>query len=215
MKNINFDLQFGKLNILPALCFILSLVITSAGCSQNKASTSSHGPVSKNLSAIKSVCLVELQNKTSYPQISEDVTESLHQSLQKKQWFSLSLLKQTDATWKALEVRPDSAYTLEQLMTAHKLVNTDALLIGTVTSYSPYPHMAMSLQLKLVDLRTGKVIWAIQQIWDSADKATQERIKKYFNQQLHSDFSPIGEHLAALSPINFVKFITYEVTETM
>ncbi|MGA2677964.1 MAG: hypothetical protein ABSF37_01545 [Sedimentisphaerales bacterium] len=215
MKDINFDFRFSKLKILPALCFILSLGITSAGCSKNGLSLSSAREVSKNLSAIKSVCLVELQNKTSYPQISEDVTESLHQSLQKKQWFNLSLLKQTDTAWKTLEVRPDSAYTLEQLMTARKLLGTDALLIGTVTSYSPYPRMAMGLQLKLVDLRTGQVIWAIQQIWDAADKATQERIKKYYNQQLRSDFSPIGEQLATLSPINFVKFITYEVTEMM
>ena len=215
MKDINLDFRFSKLKILPALCFILSLGITSAGCSQHGLSVSSHREVSKNFSTIKSVCLVELQNKTSYPQVSEDVTESLHQSLQKKQWFNLSLLKQTDAAWKALEVRPDSAYTLEQLMTARKLLGTDALLIGTVTSYSPYPRMAMGLQLKLVDLRTGQVVWAIQQIWDTADKATQERIKKYFEQQLRSDFSPIGEQLATLSPINFVKFITYEVTEMM
>ena len=215
MKDINLDFRFGKLKILPALCFILSLGITSVGCSKNGFSLSSAREVSKNLSAIKSVCLVELQNKTSYPQVSEDVTESLHQSLQKKQWFNLLLLKQTDTAWKAMEVRPDSAYTLEQLMTARKLLGTDALLIGTVTSYSPYPRMAMGLQLKLVDLRTGQVVWAIQQIWDAADKATQERIKKYFEQQLRSDFSPIGEQLATLSPINFVKFITYEVTEMM
>ena len=215
MKDINFDFRFSKLKILPALCFILSLGITSAGCSQNGLSPSSRREVSKNLSAIKSVCLVELQNKTSYPQVSEDVTESLHQSLQKKQWFNLSLLKQTDTAWNALEVKPDSAYTLEQLMTARKLLGTDALLIGTVTSYSPYPRMAMGLQLKLVDLRTGQVVWAIQQIWDTADKATQERIKRYFDQQLRADFSPIGEQLATLSPINFIKFITYEVIEMM
>jgi hypothetical protein len=215
MKDINLDFRFSKLKMLPALCFMLLLGITSVGCSKNGFSLSPAREVSKKLSAIKSVCLVELQNKTSYPQISEDVTESLHQSLQKKQWFNLLLLKQTDIAWKTLEIRPDSAYTLEQLMTARKLLGTDALLIGTVTSYSPYPRMAMGLQLKLVDLRTGQVVWAIQQIWDAADKTTQERIKRYYNQQLRSDFSTIGEQLATLSPINFVKFITYEVTETM
>jgi hypothetical protein len=215
MKDIDFGLRFGKLKLLVPVCFILSLGITSPGCSKNGSYPSSHREVSKNLSAIKNVYLVELQNKTMYPQISEDITESLHQSLQKKQWFNLSLLKQTDATWEALEVKPDSAYTLEQLLAARKLLGTDALLMGTVTSYSPYPRMAMGLQLKLVDLRTGQVVWAIQQIWDTADKATQQRIKKYFDQQLRSDFSPIGEQLATLSPINFIKFITYEVTETM
>jgi hypothetical protein len=212
MKDINLDFQFRKLKTLAALCFILPLAITLSGCSGNSSSSSE---VSKNLAAIKSVCLVELQNKTIYPQISGDITESLHQSLQKKQRFTLSLLKQSDAAWATLDVKPDSAYTLEQLMSARKLLGADALLMGTVTSYSPYPRMAMGLQLKLVDLRTGQAVWAIEQIWDTADKATQERIKKYFNKQLRSDFSTIGEQLATLSPINFVKFITYEVIETM
>jgi hypothetical protein len=214
MKDTNSDFRYGKLKILPALYFILPLAITSSGCLRYDSSSPTH-EVSKNLSAVRSVCLVELQNKTIYPQISEDVTDSLHQSLQKKQRFTLSLLKQTDTAWGTLSVKPDSSYTLEQLMSAHKLLGADALLIGTVTSYSPYPRISMGLQLKLVDLRTGQVVWAIEQLWDTADKTTQERIKKYFERQLRSDFSPIGEQLVNLSPINFIKFVTYEVIETM
>jgi hypothetical protein len=215
MKYTNFDIRFSKLKMLVSLCSVLSLAFTSAGCGSHGSSSSSYRDVAKNLSSVKSVCLLELQNKTTYPQISEDVTESLYQSLQKKQRFTLSLLKQTDAAWKTVEVRPDSAYTLEELMAAHKLLGSDALLMGTVTSYSPYPRMAMGLRLKLVDLRTGQLVWSIEQMWDTADKATEERIKKYFDKQLRSDFSPIGEQLATLSPINFVRFITYEVMETM
>ena len=75
---------------------------------------------------------------------------------------------------------PTRLYTLEQLMAARKLLGADAMLMGTVTSYSPYPRMAMGLQMKLVDLRTGQTVWAIEQIWDTADKSTQERIKKIF-----------------------------------
>jgi len=185
------------------------------GCIRHEASAPPYRDVSRNLFTIKSVCLVELQNKTIYPQISLDVTDSLYQSLQKKQRFNLSLLKQTDAAWETIEVKTDSFCTLEQLLAAHKQLGTDALLMGTVTSYSPYPRIAIGLKLKLVDLRTGQVVWAVEQIWDTADKSTQERIEKYFDKQLRSDFSPIGEQLATLSPLNFIKFITYEVMETM
>ena len=210
MRNINPYL--GKVRTALVLCLILTL----AGCAQHESSASSPArDGSKKLSTIKTVCMVELKNKTSYPQISGDITESLYQSIQKKQVFTLSLLKQTDPAFNTLDVKPDSAYTLEQLMAARKLLGTDALLIGTVTGYSPYPHMTIGLQMKLVDLRTGQVLWAIQQVWDSSDKTIQERIKKYFDRQLRSDFSTIGDHLATLSPINFVKFITYEVTETL
>lgn len=207
----NVEGRFGRLKILASLWFILSLAFTT-GCAKNAPASPE---VSRNLATIRSVCLIELQNKTAYPPVSDDVTESLYQSLQKKQRFTLSLLTQADAAWDTLEVRPDLPYTLEQLMDAHKLLGTDAILTGTITSYSPYPHMAMGLKLKLIDLRTGQTVWAIEQIWDAADKSTQERLKKYFEQKLRSDYSPIGEQLATLSSINFIGFISYEVTDTL
>jgi hypothetical protein len=204
--------QVHKLPLLLGPC-VLALLFS--GCSRNGTASSSSHNVSKNLAAVKSLCLVELQNKTAYPPVSQDVTESLYQSLQKKQRFALSLLKQSDAAWATLEIRPDAPYTLEQLLETHKLLGTDTILTGTVTSYSPYPHMAIGLKLKLIDLRTGQTIWTIEQIWDASDKSTQERIKKYFEQKLRSEYSPIGEQLANLSSINFIRFVTYEVIETM
>ena len=75
--------------------------------------------------------------------------------------------------------------------------------------------MAMGLQLKLIDLRDGQVVWAVEQIWDTADKATEERIKKYFEKQLRPGFSPLGEQLAVLSSINFIRFVTYDAAETL
>jgi hypothetical protein len=168
----------------------------------------------KNLQTIRTVCLVELHNNTAYPQISGDVTESLYQALQKQHLFGLSLLRQNDVLWRNLQIHPDSAYTLEQLLATRKMLAVDAVLIGTVTSYTPYPHMAMGLQLKLIDLRDGQVAWAMEQVWDTADKTTEERIKKYFERELRPGFSPLGEQLAMLSSINFVRFVTYDVAET-
>ena len=226
MKDNNFDFRFaicdsrfGKLKIFASLWFILSLAIVSTGCSRHGLSASSgqyySRETAKNLSTIRTVCLVELHNNATYPQISGDVTDSLYQTLQKKQLFSLSLLRQTDTAWKTLEIQPGSPYTLEQLLAARKMLGVDAALVGTVTSYTPYPHMAMGLQLKLIDLRDGQVVWAVEQIWDTADKATEERIKKYFEKQLRSGFSPLGEQLAAISSINFIRFVTYDATETL
>ena len=212
LQVISHKSQVHKLLLLLCPC---ALLLLSSGCIRHAASTPASKEVSKNLAAIKSVCLVELENRTAYPPVSEDVTEQLYQALQKKQRFTLSLLKDSDPAWATLEVKPDQPYTLEQLLQARKLLGTDAILTGMITSYSPYPHMAMGLKLKLIDLRTGQSVWAIEQMWDSADKNTQERLKKYFEQKLRSDYSAIGEKVANMSSINFIRFITYEVIETM
>ncbi len=225
MKNTNFnfrlsifDMQLKKSKILASLGFILSLAVASTGCSRDGFSSSSgqhYSHVSKNLSTIRTACLVELHNNTTYPQISGDVTESLYQTLQKKQLFGLSLLRQSETAWRSLEIQPDSAYSLEQLLAARKMLGVDAVLVGTVTNYTPYPHMAMGLQMKLIDLRDGQVVWAVEQFWDTADKPTQERIKKYFEKQLRSGYSTLGDQLATLSSINFIMFVIYDATEVL
>jgi hypothetical protein len=75
--------------------------------------------------------------------------------------------------------------------------------------------MAIGLNLKLIDLRDGHIAWAVEKVWDTSDKATEQRIKKYFDKQIRSDFTPLDEKLAIFSTINFVRFVTYDATETL
>lgn len=186
-----------------------------AGCSGRMLNiplvSSSGGLAQAN---IKSVCLVEPHNKTAYPQISGQVTECLYQAIQKKHLFYLSVLKQTNPVWKNMPVQADSVNTFEQLSSTRKLLGVDAVIVGTVTSYSPYPNMSIGLSLKLIDLRDARVCWSVDHVWDTSDKTTESQIKKYFDKQLRNDYSPLNEELAVLSPLNFLKFVTYDIAET-
>jgi hypothetical protein len=169
----------------------------------------------KDLSTIGRTALVELDNDSSYPQISTDVTEVLFEALQKKQLFGLTLVRQNDHTWRSLQLDLDSTYTLEQLADIQKTLKCNAVLVGTVTKYQPYPHMAIGLRLKLIDLTDGQLLWAIEQVWDSTDKTTKYQIKNYFKRQIRSGFEPLREQLVAISPIKFTKFVAYEVADTL
>ncbi|MHC4616185.1 MAG: hypothetical protein ACYTEQ_00370 [Planctomycetota bacterium] len=169
----------------------------------------------KDLSLIGKVGIVELRNNSSYPQISADVTEALFQALQKKQLFSLAVVHQKEPAWRSLQLKPDSAYTLEQLAAIHKTLKCDAVLIGTITEFKPYPHMAIGLRLRLMDLKDGQLLWALEQIWDTADKTTEQRVRRYFRSQASSGCAPLREQLVTVSPIRFTKFVVHEVGETL
>jgi len=169
----------------------------------------------KDLASVGRIAIVELDNHSSYPAISADVTKSLFQTLQKKQVFGLTIVRQNDPEWRSLQLDLDTTYTLEQLLAIQKTLKCDAVLLGSVTEYQPYPHMAIGLQLKLVDLKDGQLIWALEQIWDSADKTTEYRIEYYFKNHLRSGFAPLHEQLVAVSSIKFINFVTYEVAETL
>jgi len=171
----------------------------------------------KDLSAIGRVAIVELDNNSSYPEVSLDVTEALFQALQKKQLFGLTVVSQTDPQWRSLQFDIDSTYGLEQLVAVRNALKMrcDAVLIGTITGFQPYPHIAMGLRLKLVDLRDGQLLWALEQVWDGADKVTEYRIKNYFRSQMRSAAAPLNEAMVTVSSRKFFKFVAYEVAETL
>jgi len=178
----------------------------------------------KDLSSVGRAALVELNNDSGYPQIPTDVTEALFQSLQKRQLFSLAVVRRNDPAWRSLQLESPSqtqsmkvppTYSLEQLVSMRKTLKCDAVLIGTITQFKPYPHMAIGLRLKLVDLRDGGLLWALEQVWDSSDKATEYRIKSYFQYQMRSGYAPLREQLVAVSPLEFIKFVAYEVAATL
>jgi hypothetical protein len=183
--------------------------------------TSSHQPdyyylnPHKRLPAVGKVVLLDMNNNSSYPQISADMTEALFQALQKEQLFSLTVVRRTDPSWKSLQLDVDAPYTLQQLAAMRKALNCNAVIVGSVTTYQPYPQMIIGLRLKLVDLTDGQLLWAIEQIWDTTDKTMEKRVKDYYQDQVHSGFGPLREQLVLVSSLNFIKFVAYEVAQTM
>lgn len=169
----------------------------------------------KDLPTVGRIVLVELNNNSTYPQISADVTDALFQALQKKQIFSVTTMGQNNPAWRSLQVDPDKPYSFEQLSAIRGALNCNALLSGTVTSYQPYPHLSIGLRLKLIDLADGQLLWAFEQIWDTTDKTTEKRIKDYFEEQIRSGITPLHEQLVVVSTLKFVKFVAYEVAKTM
>jgi hypothetical protein len=218
--------------LLGARITILLLLLLIAGChyrtiSVPRADCYYLNP-DKDVCTAGRVALVELGNESSYPEISSDITEALFLALQKKQIFGLTIVHQDDPAWQSLQLGLESGpptqdntfgvpstYTLEQLSAIHKALNCDAVLIGTVTEYHPYPRMAVGLRMKLLDLRDGQLLWALEQVWDSTDKTVERRIGEYFQSQMRSGFAPLREQLVVVSPLKFIKFVAYEVAKTL
>ena len=207
-----------KVSKIENCMILLLLAVLFSGCQTQSPSTPATNHYYRNpdkkFITIGRAAIVELNNDSSYPQISGDITGSLYQALQKRQVFGLTLVHQDNPSWKSLQLQQDSTYSFEQLLAIRETLKCDGVLVGTVTEYRPYPHMTVGLRLKLLDLRDGQLIWALEQVWDSADKTTEKRIKDYFKSQKREAFAPLHDQLAAVSPLEFVKFVSYEVAAT-
>lgn len=169
----------------------------------------------KSLSTIGRVALVELENKSAYPNISTDMTDALFSAVQKQQIFGVTIVHQDNPDWRGLQDNLDSLQTLKKLLALRDTLQCNALLVGTITQYQPYPRMAVGLRLKLLDLTDGQLLWGLEQVWDSADGSIQKRIKDYFKTEQRSGFAPVQEQLVAISSLQFGKFVAFEVAQTL
>ncbi len=202
-----------------AATVLLTAAVLAAGCASHSQTVPSanyrYKNPDKDLAAIGRVAFVELNNNTTYPDIPADITEELFESMQKKQIFGLNLIRQNDTSWRSLQLEPDGEYTLEEIQSIRIKLKCDGLMVGTITRFSSYPHTAVGLRMKMLDLRDGQLVWAIEQVWDSSDKNIEQRIKNYLKQQKRSDSSAVQEQLVKISPLEFFKFVSSEVADTL
>jgi len=201
------------------ILLLLQLFVFS-GCLHDAAyesvPTSYYLDPSKDLKRIGRVALVELSNNTAVHQVSPNLTEALFQEVQKRQIFSLKKVCQADPMWKSLQLDMDSSYTFEELAQMRKTLKCDAVLIGTITVFEPYPHMVVGLRLRMIDLLDGQLLWGLEQVWDTTDKATQKRIKAYYNPRcliLHDE--NLSGQLGSVSSLKFFKYVAHETAETL
>jgi len=201
---------------------MLALVLTLAlvgGCRSERTDTAMAGSyylsIHKDLGKLGRVALVEMDTASSYREITSVLTNELFLEIQKKQVFGVMVVSQDDPAWRLLRENLDSLQALRQLVAAREALNCNGLLVGTVTKYEPYPHMVLGLRLKLLDLADGQLLWGMEQVWDGSDRSVRKRIQAYLKTQQRSGHSALQEDLVVTSPINFCKFVTYEVATTL
>lgn len=168
-----------------------------------------------DLTSVGRITFVELNRYSSYQTVAQDITDSLFQAVQKRQLFGVDIIRHNDHRWKSLQLNPDRSYSLEELSVVHKTIHNNAMIVGAVTQYQPYPRMTIGLRLKMIDLQSGDLIWAFEQVWDSSDQYTKEKIKRYFRSKQQTGSEELNEQLIERSSKKFIDFIAYEVAGTL
>lgn len=167
------------------------------------------------IAQISRVVLLELENQSMHPDLADQMTQALSAGLGKKHLFSVRTVSRSDELWTTLNLDNITAYSYEDLAMIRENLKADAVVFGTIKRYASYPHMQMSLHLKMVNVRTGELAWAIEEVWDSTDKNVELRMKRYFATEMRTGYQPLNWELLITSPRAFNKFVVYEVVSTL
>ena len=149
------------------------------------------------------------------PQVAWDTTRALGSAVQARRLFHVETVRRTDAMCRDLPIEGIEALTLPELAAMRQGLRCDAVLFGRVSHFQPFPRMQLGLYLKLIDLKDGKLVWGVDDVWDTTDQSTERRIRKYFYREVRDGYDPLGHELVLKSPRAFERFIAYEVAETL
>jgi len=200
------------------LVFVFSLVL--AGCR-------SSGPVaqppqghfflkqSADFTTVGKIAVLELDNRTTRADLADVLTEGLADNLGKKHLFSVQSIFRSEPAWQSLDMERIGDNSLQELARLRQGLGVDAVVFGTITRYRTYPHLMLGLRLKMVDIRDGQLLWAIEDVWDSTDKNTELRMKDFFEKQMRTGYEPMDWQLLIASPKAFNKFVLFEVARTL
>jgi hypothetical protein len=160
------------------------------------------------------VVIFEFENQTDYPDCSIELTTAVGDALKRKHLFNLRTLGRTSDLWLDLQL-DKPAFSNQELLALRKRLLTDGILIGRVSEYRPYPHLMTSMNLKLIDLNDGSVLWGLEQIWDSTDQSVERRMKMYYQEKIRQEFDPMGWQVITTSPRMFHQYVADEVAQTL
>lgn len=203
---------------IPLAEMLTGLLIAGAGCSHPpppQAQLGCYLSSPQDLRRIHRVVLLELTQDSSVPPIARDMTESLFRAAQARNLFHIDQIARDDPLCRDLPLDGRGVYTIKDLMAMREALDCDAILFGRVTHYRSYPRMQIGLYVRLLDLQNGKLVWAVEHIWDSTDKATETRIKEFFESQMRSGYEPAQWELVTQSPKAFQKFVAFEIGQTL
>jgi len=189
----------------------LGLVI-QAGCGSDPGPIK---PLSRPLTGINRVVFIELAERNSYPGVAGDMTTALSHAIKARGLFGLDVIDRQDPICQAVSEVGRGGLTLEQIRKMRQTFHCDGILLGSINDFRPHPRMQLGVSLRMLDLKRGRIVWAVDHVWDTTDKAVEKRIQRFFSDRMRSGYEPMDWQIAMISPKVFQKFIAHELAETL
>jgi len=204
---------WGRLRAAALACLALGL----GGCTLREPAPDIGyylGPA-RRIARIRRVVFIELGGEGDDRQVAADMTAALYEALRGQGLFRVQLLRRDDPHCQGLPLEDGARPTPKQLAEMRKTLGCNAVLIGSVSGFRPFPRMKLGLDLRLLDLTSGTLVWGVDHVWDTTDRDTERRIGRFFRRRMRSGYEPAEGRLGLMSPRAFQKFVAHEVVGTL
>jgi hypothetical protein len=167
------------------------------------------------LRQVQRITLVEFLGPEADARVSSELTGAVAQAIGGRGAFAVQVVGVNEELAALLPADARQAMTLSQFNALRRSLQSDYAMIGSIENFRAYPQMRLTVHMRLFDLRQGRLVWGLDHSWDTTEKATEARMKQYFQKHIREGYEPYDYKLAEVSPQAFEKFVAYEIARAL
>ncbi len=207
---------YGRLTA-GAAALLVAACVTSPGCTGDEPPSAriTHFVDEDCLAGVGRVVLVGFVPEDTPPDIAAETTQALAQAVSERRLFNVEVVERDGLDCPPALVGPRETLRLSDLRDIRRRFGCDAILLGCVSNFRPHPRTRMGLTLRMIDVRRGELVWAVDHRWDTTDRRTERRIRDFFGERMRSGYEPMDWRLVMISPKAFEKFVAWETAATL
>ena len=160
--------------------FFAAMLVTGLGCGRSQPVTFAQW-VAPELPQVRRVVIVPFQTPDSSDK-AQIVPKKLGAALRSHGQFEVMHLKMADIPQLSSEGAWDSNRIEPEILRAlSSQYNCDAVLIGRIDRWHPYDPVAIGLQVHLIEVSTGSVVWSVGGDFNSRNQNVQDAIEGWWD----------------------------------
>lgn len=147
----------------------------------------------------------------------ESIEENFVQELGKRNLFELVAVPSREMD----ELFGEESYSSVELLPTkllsklHAAYAIDGVMLIDISYYNAYQPVGIGVRAKLLDGHTGEIIWAADEVFDSANPAVSNAARLYFQKESVNQY-PLQQTQSVLhSPTRFSKYVADAIFATL
>ncbi len=198
------------------ILMLFAVLLSAFGCNKEEPlGVNYYRAGDVEFSRVSRVVFINLTETVGYPEIADRMTHALQEAILQRGLFRVDVVPISHADLRYLDMTKRDPYTVQELAKIRKSLRCDAILFGKMIRYQPYPSTQIGLYMRLVDLKNGKLLWAVDDTWDTTNRNTYRQINNFYFDKMRETYDPAKSEMGIMSTDGFQKFVAYQVVSTM
>jgi len=166
--------------------------------------------------AVKRVLFLPFSNETSYKNQGEIVEEAFAREFTERGCFEVvNLPPEDEKLAQALNPQSRGTFSLTVLIELGEYYKVDAVLLGCLRMYEPYPPPMISLKADLIAVHNGEILRTVSGLLDAGKENVARDISLYYSTHCSQDDSLFEWHKVTSSPSMYADYACHRIIKAM